>query len=59
LPFKNSRNQILSVTVTNKATGDVFQLNILLQIRAAGKTFEVKQERNKKVNKKLFKAQVF
>lgn len=59
LPFKNSRNQILSVTVTNKATEDVLQLNILLQIRAAGKTFEVKQERNKKVNKKLFKAEVF
>lgn len=59
LPFKNSRNQIFSVTVTNKATGDVLQLNILLQIRAAGKTFEVTQERNKKVNKKLFKAEVF
>lgn len=58
-PFKNSRNQIWSVTATNKATGDVLQLNIPLQITATGKTFEEKQERNKKVNKKLFKTEVF
>lgn len=34
------------------------QFNILSQIRAAGKIFEVKQERNKTVNKKLSKAEV-
>lgn len=48
LPFKNSRNRILSVTATHRATENVLQLSILLQIRATGKTSEVKQ--NKKPN---------